>query len=68
MFTGFKSNKNVNKLVKYIEPIKTYPATFDWREKSGVVPVRNQGSCGSCYAFSAVSALEGLYFAKNSKI
>jgi|LauGreDrversion4_2_1035121.scaffolds.fasta_scaffold290379_1 KDEL-tailed cysteine endopeptidase len=37
------------------------PSSIDWRTEGAVNPVKDQGQCGSCWAFSAVGVLESRY-------
>jgi C1A family cysteine protease len=44
---------------------QTLPSSWDWREKDGVTPIKNQGNCGSCWAFGTVGPLESQILIKD---
>ncbi|XP_030547256.1 senescence-specific cysteine protease SAG12-like [Rhodamnia argentea] len=44
------------------------PAALDWRTKKAVTSVKDQGDCGSCWAYSAVAAMEGITMLKKGKL
>jgi cathepsin L len=44
------------------------PNYVDWRTQGIVNQIQDQGSCGSCYAYSALAAIEGQYFKKTGQL
>ena len=53
--------KNVDSsdyIQKAVDSADALPTSFDWRDHGGVTPIRNQNSCGSCWAFATVGAME----------
>jgi cathepsin L len=72
MMLGTKpsSHASSNVMDSYTPKGNNAPPSWDWRKNATNVvgPVKNQGSCGSCWAFSAVATMEGALNHKTGKI
>ncbi|KAH7672342.1 Actinidain protein [Dioscorea alata] len=53
-------NGNESDKYNFNETVDAVPDSIDWRDLGAVQPVRNQGGCFSCWAFTAVAAIEGI--------
>jgi hypothetical protein len=50
------------------DSLSDLPDAMDWRAQGIVTPIKDQGDCGSCWAFSSTGAMEGAFAKKNGTL
>jgi len=64
----YADEEGQNTFDEVILPVGALPESVDWRDKNAVTPVKDQGHCGSCWAFSTTGVLESFYYINNGKL
>merc|ERR1719469_1303592 len=64
---GFQGKPSHSETVPLLE-LTDVPSSYDWRQQGYTNAVKDQGQCGSCWAFAAVANIEGAGFVSTGKL